>query len=117
MARAVDPKRTRKALKMLAALKDAASEGADAARFSEWEDAFITEVGERLETYGSAFADFSKGLPEDALSRLQQIKLQELRKKVRKAAKDAARPQATAENPEPRRSLKPMRKQKFKDKA
>jgi hypothetical protein len=87
MARAVDPKRTRKALKILADLKASANSPEASAAFSEWEDAFITEVSARLEQYGSAFNDFGKGAPEDALSRLQQIKMQELRKKARNAAK------------------------------
>ncbi len=84
MARAVDPKRTRKALKALAALKAAANDDSAPAAFSDWEDTFITQVSERLEKFGSAFADYGKGAPEEALSRLQQQKLQELRKKTRK---------------------------------
>lgn len=84
MPRDVDPKRTRKALKSLQALKEAAAAAqAEGAPFSEWEDTFITEVGERLEKFGSAFADYGKGAPDEALSRLQQQKLQELRKKAR----------------------------------
>lgn len=84
MARAVDPKRTRKALKALQALKDAAAAESGGV-FSDWEDTFIAEVTARLETYGSAFADYGKGAPDEALSRLQQQKLKEIRKKTQQA--------------------------------
>jgi hypothetical protein len=87
MARVVDPKRTRKALKALASLRPVPDAEASAVPFTDWENSFITEVGERLEKYGSAFADYGKGAPEEALSRLQLAKLQELRKKARNAAK------------------------------
>lgn len=93
MVRSVDPRRTRKALRAIARLQQtgqpagAAADGAadpvpDTA-FSDWETGFLSELGQRLETYGSAFADPSKGSPEDALSRLQQAKLRELTAKAR----------------------------------
>jgi hypothetical protein len=52
---------------------------------SDWERQFLTEVQGRLEQYGSAFANLSKGDKDDALSRLQTVKLKEMRAKVRKA--------------------------------
>ncbi len=100
MARAVDPKRTRKALKALQALKDAAA-AENGGVFSDWEDTFIAEVSARLETYGSAFADYGKGAPDEALSRLQQQKLKELKKKTQKVGT----PEAEA---------RPMKRQGFK---
>jgi hypothetical protein len=90
MVRSVDPRRTRKALRAIARLQQAPPAAADASAaetpdpgFSEWENGFLSELGQRLETYGSAFADPSKGSPEDALSRLQQAKLRELTAKAR----------------------------------
>lgn len=91
MARAVDPKRTRKALRALKALKDAAAADGSGV-FSDWEDTFITEVTARLETYGSAFADYGKGAPDEALSRLQQQKLKELKKKTQQPREPGAEP-------------------------
>jgi hypothetical protein len=86
MSRAVDPKHVRKARKALLALKAqcAPEEGAQPP-FSAWEAEFIEGVSARLETFGSAFADFSKGAPDQALSRLQEVKVRELAKKVKKA--------------------------------
>jgi len=84
MARAIDPRRTRKALKALKALHDSAAAG-NSGVFSSWEEDFIAGVSARLETHGSAFADYRKGAPDEALSRLQQKTLKELRQKQRKA--------------------------------
>jgi|688.fasta_scaffold488313_1 hypothetical protein len=84
MARAIDPRRTRKALKALKALHDSAAAG-NSGVFSSWEEDFIAGVSARLETHGSAFADYRKGAPDEALSRLQHQTLKELRKKQRKA--------------------------------
>jgi hypothetical protein len=85
MPRAVDPKRTRKALKAVRKTAQAAP------ALSDWEQTFLAEVEGRLETYGSAFANLSKGAPEEALSRLQHVKLRELAAKARKEARAAAR--------------------------
>ncbi len=87
--RAVDPRRTRKALRAvakLAALQDPDPETGEveaAQAYSGWEQDFLGEVGKRLETYGSAFNDLSKGRSEEALSALQHQKLKEIEAKAR----------------------------------
>lgn len=100
--REVDPKRTRKALRMVRKLaaRSAATEGstapasgpadsggdaaddAEAADYSEWERTFLTEVETRLEKFGSAFANLAKGRPDEALSTLQAQKLREIAAKA-----------------------------------
>lgn len=83
MPRAVDPKRTKKALRVvrkLAALEPPAED------YSGWEKEFLAEVEGRLEKYGSAFANMAKGRPDEALSTLQAQKLREI------AAKAAGKP-------------------------
>ncbi|MEQ9315767.1 MAG: hypothetical protein RLN72_07930 [Henriciella sp.] len=50
---------------------------------SDWEKEFLEEVEERIETYGSAFADPEKGNLEEPMSALQTRKLKEIDKKAR----------------------------------
>jgi hypothetical protein len=96
LARDVDRKKTRKALRIIRKLaaKGAASEtidpetgeikpGEGAVDYSHWENEFLTEVDQRLEKYGSAFHDLSKGRKEEALSNLQTVKLKEIAAKAR----------------------------------
>lgn len=96
MARDVDPKRTRKALRIIRKLasKGAAAEtidpqtgevkpGEGAVDYSAWENEFLTEVDKRLEKYGSAFNDLGKGRKDEALSNLQTVKLKEIAAKAR----------------------------------
>ncbi|MES1201230.1 MAG: hypothetical protein ABUS57_07245 [Pseudomonadota bacterium] len=96
MAREVDPKRTRKALRIIRKLaaKGAAPETVDPETgevkpgegevdYSHWEEDFLGEVGQRLEKYGSAFHDLSKGRKDEALSTLQTVKLKEIAAKAR----------------------------------
>lgn len=97
MPREVDPKRTRKALRIvrkLAALEAKASEridpdtgeivpGPQGVDYSNWESEFLNEVGARLDKYGSAFANLSKGRAEEALSHLQAQKLREIAAKAK----------------------------------
>ena len=93
MPREVDPKRTRKALRIVRKLAES-SAAADpetgeikpaqgAVDFSAWENEFLGEVGQRLEKYGSAFHNLAKGRAEDALSLLQTVKLKEIAAKAR----------------------------------
>jgi hypothetical protein len=96
MPREIDRKKTRKAqrlIRKLAAQGDAA-ETVDAETgevkpsqaavdYSQWEKDFLGEVDQRLEKYGSAFANLSKGRKEDALSTLQSVKLKEIAAKAR----------------------------------
>ncbi|HVY85296.1 MAG TPA: hypothetical protein VG943_09195, partial [Caulobacterales bacterium] len=96
MAREVDPKRTRKALRIVRklALKGAAKDAIDpetgevkrgegVVDYSQWEEEFLGEVGQRLEKYGSAFHDLSKGRKDEALSNLQLVKVKEIAAKAR----------------------------------
>lgn len=70
---------------------------------SDWERAFLEEVGARLEKFGSAFADYAKGGPDEALSRLQDGKLREIRAKARAEARVKTEPP----EPEQPRKAKP----------
>lgn len=96
MPRDVDPKQTRKALRIIRKLaaKGGAAEtidpetgevkpGEGAVDYSQWESEFLTEVDQRLEKYGSAFHDLSKGRKDEALSTLQTVKLKEIAAKAR----------------------------------
>ncbi|WP_395644951.1 hypothetical protein [Terricaulis sp.] len=96
MPRKVDPKATRKALRIVRKLaaKGAQAEtidpdtgevkpGSGEVDYSHWEKDFLGEVDKRLEKYGSAFADLSKGRKEEALSNLQTVKLKEIAAKAR----------------------------------
>lgn len=86
MPRAVDPRRTAKALRAIERI--AQEQGLEA--LSPWEREFLGEVGARLEKYGSAFADYAKGAPEEALSRLQSLKLREISGKAAKRPAEGA---------------------------
>lgn len=96
MGREVDSKKTRKALRIIRKLaaKGASPEtidpetgevkpGEGAVDYSHWENEFLTEVDKRLEKYGSAFHDLSKGRKDEALSNLQSVKLKEIAAKAR----------------------------------
>jgi hypothetical protein len=96
LPREVDPKRTRKALRIVRKLaaQSAAEEKIDpetgeiieakpGVDYSGWEKDFLGEVDTRLNKYGSAFANLSKGRAEDALSNLQTVKLKEIAAKAR----------------------------------
>lgn len=95
MPREIDGKKTRKAQRLIRKLaaKGAAETidpetgevkpGEGAVDYSQWESAFLTEVDQRLEKYGSAFANLSKGRKEEALSTLQSVKLKEIAAKAR----------------------------------
>ncbi len=61
----------------------------DIGELTEWEDDFAGSVQERLGTFGSAFADRSKGRPGDALSFAQKRVVASLNKKVKDARKAA----------------------------
>ena len=116
MPREVDPKRTRKALKQvrkLAALQDATNlaAGEEPADYSGWEKEFLSEVEQRLDKYGSAFADLGKGRPDEALSNLQAQKLKEIERKAkgRDKPKTDAKPRSSfgkkGYTPKPARQL------------
>lgn len=96
MSREIDPRRTRKAQRLIRKLAEQAarpetvdpetgevkpSEGA--VDYSQWETEFLSEVDQRLEKYGSAFANLAKGRKDEALSTLQTVKLKEIAAKAR----------------------------------
>ncbi|WP_068878401.1 MULTISPECIES: hypothetical protein [unclassified Phenylobacterium] len=58
---------------------------------SEWEGEFLTEVTDRVKTYGRAFGDPEKGAAGEALSMLQAVKLKEIAAKAKGEKKPMAR--------------------------
>lgn len=81
----------RKALRALARARRAADRAG--VSLSDWEDAFLGSVTERIGAYGRAFADPEKGGPGQALSAMQAKKLKEI------AAKAAGAPKTVAPRP------------------
>jgi hypothetical protein len=86
MGREVDERKKRAALRKLRKAAALAEQGLGPP-LSDWEKQFLEEVEERIETYGSAFADPLKGSDGEALSSLQQMKLKEIDKKARGKAR------------------------------
>ncbi|MEO1100407.1 MAG: hypothetical protein AAFW65_01025 [Pseudomonadota bacterium] len=82
MSREVDDRKKRKALRKLRKAAELAEAGLGPP-LSDWEREFLEEVEQRIETYGSAFADPTKGALEEPLSALQNQKLKEIDKKAR----------------------------------
>ncbi|MAP93885.1 MAG: hypothetical protein CMK07_02945 [Ponticaulis sp.] len=81
MPRDIDQKKTRKALRKLRkAVERAEAEGVE---LTDWEKEFAEGVDERLNKYGSAFADLTKGEADEALSMAQSEILRQLDKKSR----------------------------------
>jgi hypothetical protein len=91
----VSPLEARKAATKRAALNalKRARRAADKAgvKLSDWEGEFLTEVGERVKTYGRAFGDPEKGAMGEALSVLQTVKLKEITAKAKGEKKDLQR--------------------------
>jgi hypothetical protein len=52
-------------------------------KLSEWEGEFLSEVADRVKTYGRAFGDPEKGAPGEALSARQTVKLKEIAAKAK----------------------------------
>lgn len=82
MGRDVDERKKRKALRKLRRAAELAEAGLGP-ELTDWEREFLEEVEARIETYGSAFADPSKGDLDAPLSALQEFKLKEINKKAR----------------------------------
>jgi hypothetical protein len=82
MARDIDEKKKRKALRKLRKAAERA-EAENGPGLSDWEREFVDEVEMRVEKYGSAFADPEKGNLDEPLSALQARKLKEIDKKSR----------------------------------
>lgn len=87
MGRDVDERKKRAALRKLRKAAELAEQG-KGPPLSDWERQFLEEVEERIEKYGSAFADPMKGDDGEALSALQQVKLKEIDKKARGKARN-----------------------------
>ena len=94
LPREMDEKAKRKALTRIRRAKAAVeraiaksedSEAAEAARveLSEWEEDFLSSVEERLNEFGSAYANPELGREGEALSNLQIQKLKEIEKKAK----------------------------------
>lgn len=114
MARDVDPKRTRKAKRLVARLQSAKDQAA--APYSGWEEEFLDEVGARLDKYGSAFRDLAKGRAEDAVSVLQAQKLKEIAAKAKgkdRAARAEARAARKAARATPEEEAKPAPERRY----
>lgn len=88
MARKVDPALTRQAINWLKRAR-ARAEGSDEG-VTAWEDDFLTSVEERLERYGSAFADPDKGQLSAPLSLRQGLKVRQIGKRGAKRRGKAA---------------------------
>ncbi len=86
MPREIDERKKRKALRQLRKAAERAEAGLGPP-LSDWERDFLQEVEQRIETYGSAFADPSKGDLEAPLSGRQALKLKEIDKKARGKAR------------------------------
>lgn len=82
MAREIDERKKRKALRKLRKAAQLAELG-QGPPLSDWEKQFLEEVEARVETYGSAFADIEKGALDGPLSARQTMKLREIDKKAR----------------------------------
>ncbi len=82
MARDIDPRKQRKALRKLRQAAALAEQGLGPP-LSTWEVEFLAELEARIETYGSAFADPEKGDRTEPLSALQAQKLKEIDRKAR----------------------------------
>lgn len=106
MAREVDKRKTGKALRKLKRVAErAAAEGGP--DLTDWEKDFVAGVSERLETYGSAFRDPTKGPLDEALSQRQAQIVRALDKKGRpKTGARASSEETGAARPAPRSTFK-----------
>lgn len=93
--RRVDPALTRRALAAIARAAKRAAACKDG--LSPWEDEYLRSLQERLNTYGSAFADPDKGQLSSPLSLRQGLKLKQISQKGEEAAP-----------PKPRKPRKPL---------
>ncbi len=106
MGKKTDDKKTKRALaRVRRTLRKKENLEGDAS-LSDWEDEFIGSLEERLEKFGSAFADPEKGEVSEALSYRQAIKLREVEKKARgKARKPMKRSSFKSKKPDFRKPL------------
>ncbi len=92
-----DKARIRKARTAQRKLKKARADLEALGEITDWEDEFIASVDERLDKYGTAFADPSLGGFSEALSNRQKQVLAQMRRKIKdkgkQAPQDPAKPQ------------------------
>jgi hypothetical protein len=96
LSRRVDPNLTKRAI---AALKRAAEKAAATPEgLSDWETEFLSSLDERLQKYGSAFADPDKGQLSAPLSMRQGLKVRQISQKgaVQKVPLITEKPQKPA---------------------
>ncbi len=117
--REVDKRKTTKALRKLRRVAERASEEGGPG-LTTWEKDFVEGVTTRLETYGSAFRDPSRGNLEEALSARQAQITRVIDKKSRKSkTADSAKPNDDKDE-KPRSTFKqrqPMRAQSLRKQA
>ena len=102
MKREVDKRKTQKALRKLRRAAEAAT-AEEGPGLTTWEKDFVEGVTTRLETYGSAFRDPSKGRLEDALSSRQTHIVRVIDKKSRASSKKAAGDKSDNKPPDARK--------------
>lgn len=97
MSRKVDDKKTKRTLRRLARARREAESRANTNEderpeaLSDWEGEFLDSLEDRLETFGSAFADPDKGALDEPLSNRQSAKLREIEKKAKGKGRKAMR--------------------------
>lgn len=115
--REVDKRKTAKALRKLRRVTERTAEP-DAPKLTPWEQEFVAGVSTRLETYGSAFRDLSKGRAEEALSARQADIARVLDRKSRPKAEKPAKAGKTPEDSgKPDKGPGGFRRSSFKPKA
>jgi hypothetical protein len=88
MTRKIDPALTRQAQAWISRIeKRAAKEGRG---LTDWEKEFLESLDDRLEKFGSAFADPDKGQLSAPLSLMQGLKLREIGKKTKPKQKNGS---------------------------
>ena len=109
MPRDVDKRKTAKALRRLKRAAERAEAGEGAAPLNDWEREFVAGVTQRLETYGSAFRDPSKGHLEEALSARQTQVTRAIEKKTQPKRQAAPGEPDKPPQQKPRSTFKPKR--------
>lgn len=102
MSRRVDPGLTKQALAALKRAADIAAETPEG--LTDWEAEFLASLGERLQKYGSAFADPDKGQLSAPLSMRQGLKVRQISKKGQVVEANAK----TFDPQKPRKPGKPL---------
>ena len=121
--RRVDPSITKRAQKMISRVKKAAQ--TEKVELTDWEGEFLESLEERLEKYGSAFADPDLGAICGALSLRQGLKLKQIKQKAMPKAIKPKNPAIKSASPASKKVKqspikdklpKPMKRSSFKRK-